>query len=121
MSPRRRRSIWPRRAKTIGEPASPLELFFVLPERLAPWNTPSELVRSQGVEAFVALLDHAWGLACTDGDAAEEPEPPRAATVEPLPSIEAVEPAPSPVPARPSQRGECLFHRCGETDCFCFD
>jgi len=77
------------------------ELFFVLPERLAPWATPGDLVRSWGVESFRAILEHAWGLAEASPDEAEESPPP--------PVAEAV------------GRGDCELHRCGETDCFCFD
>jgi hypothetical protein len=122
------------------------ELFFLLPERLAPWNNPGEFVRSQGIEAFRALLEQAWRLARVGIDHDEPPELPPApvepvaeAPVAELPTVElpavqlptvelpiaeppAVElPVVEPRVARRPQRGDCELHRCGETDCFCFD
>lgn len=86
------------------------QLFFLLPERLAPWIGPGDLVRERGVPAFRELLDQAWRLAHASADHDDEPEPP-------VPVVAVVE---TPVATRRSH-GDCPFHFCGETDCFCFD
>jgi len=97
------------------------ELFFVLPERLSPFATPGELVHARGIEAFRAILEQAWRLAHAAPLADEESAP--AAAVEPN---ELAAPAELTAPAEPAVvrhrvRGQCPFHFCDETDCFCFD
>lgn len=93
-------------------PGAP-DLFFVLTERLAPWSTPGDLVHDRGIEALRALLDHAWRLTDSDAEPVEEPH-------EEIASPPPAEVQLAPQPARRA-RGDCEIHRCGETDCFCFD
>jgi hypothetical protein len=92
------------------------ELFFVLPERLAPWTSPGELVHARDMQAFRALLEQAWRLAHAAPEADEEssPLPPPPAPAACSAVVEA------PAGGGP-KRGDCPFHFCGETDCFCFD
>jgi hypothetical protein len=91
------------------------ELFFVHPERLTPFASPGDLVHARGIPAFRTLLEQAWRLAHAAPEVDEEPAP--AVQAEPAAAEAAVE---TPVVQRRPQ-GDCPFHFCGETDCFCFD
>jgi len=94
------------------------ELFFLHPERLAPFANPGELVHARDIHAFRAILEQAWRLAHVTAETEEAPA--SAAQPEPVAPVAAVEPPEPPVVRRRASH-ECPFHFCGETDCFCFD
>lgn len=77
-----------------------MRLFVLAPARLGAHESPGDLVRREGIEALRALLARARVHVAT---------------------LDALALLAGPRPEAPRAPGYCPLHRCGETECFCFD
>jgi len=93
------------------------QIFVLDPDDLQGMPRPAEFLRHRGRSQFLALLET---LCISPGQ--YKAQAIRLPVVE-TPSQPAPPPRPKPKPAvkRVSRGGYCTLHRCGETDCFCFD